>query len=117
MNDQEMAAYLRENGYPEHVVRAGRTGLIDRWRRFVEEVERGYRLTLDDYRNELDLRGIIAMLGMDAEVAELDGRLQARLIHPEKRLWESMAGDRFWDFGYPSNAGKELLQDIINEGI
>ncbi len=70
MTDQEMAAYLRENGYPEHVVRAGRAGLIDRWGKFVAEVERGYRYGLEDYRNDLDLRGIIAMLGLDAEVAE-----------------------------------------------
>ena len=65
MTDEEMAAYLRENGYPEHIVRAGRAGLIERWRKFVEEVERGYKLGLEDYRNDLDLRGIIAMLGLD----------------------------------------------------
>lgn len=117
MTDQEMAAYLRENGYPEHVIRAGRAGLIDRWRQFVEEVERGYRLTLDDYRNDLDLRGIIAMLGMDSDVADLDRRLKALLVHTEKRVWESKPGDPFWDFGYPSNAGKELMQDLVNEGI
>ncbi len=40
---REMADYLRDNGYPEHVVNAGRAGLIDRWRKFVEEVEHGYR--------------------------------------------------------------------------
>ena len=43
MTDEEIADYFRENGYPEHVVRAGRTGLIDRWRKFVEEVESGYK--------------------------------------------------------------------------
>ena len=59
MTDEEMIAYLRENGYPEHVVRAGRTGLIERWGKFVGEVERGYKFGLEDYRNDLDLRGII----------------------------------------------------------
>ena len=44
MTDQEMADYLRNNGYPEHVVRSGRAGLIARWRKFVEEVEHGYKL-------------------------------------------------------------------------
>ena len=66
MTDDEMTAYLRENGYPEHVVRAGRNGLIERWGKFVGEVERGYKFGLEDYRNDLDLRGIISMLGMDA---------------------------------------------------
>ncbi len=115
MTDQEMAAYLRDNGYPEHVVRAGRAGLIDRWGKFVAEVERGYGIGLEDYRNDLDLRGIIAMLGLDAEVADLDRRFEALLSHREKRVWESSAADPFWDFGYPSNAGPQLLEDIANE--
>ncbi len=70
MTDEQMVAYLRDNGYPEHVVRAGRAGLIDRWRKFVESVERGYKLGLEDYRNDLDLRGIIAMVGLDADVQD-----------------------------------------------
>jgi hypothetical protein len=112
-----MAAYLRDNGYPEHVVRAGRAGLIDRWGKFVAEVERGYRFGLEDYRNDLDLRGIIAMLGLDAEVGDLDRRLESLLTARDRRVWESNADDPFWDFGYPSNAGKQLTQDIETEGL
>ena len=89
MTDQEMSAYLRENGYPEHIIHAGRKGLIERWRKFVGEVERGYKFGLEDYRNDLDLRGIISMLGMDEEVSELDRRFEALLIEREKRIWES----------------------------
>jgi hypothetical protein len=117
MTDAEMTAYLRENGYPEHIVRAGRAGLVEGWRKFVAEVERGYKFGLEDYRNDLDLRGIIAMLGLDSEVADLDRRFQALLIHRDKRVWESSAADPFWDFGYPSNAGQELLEDIAHEGL
>jgi hypothetical protein len=117
LTDLEMAAYLRENGYPEHVVRAGRAGLIERWRKFVEEVERGYKLGLEDYRNDLDLRGILAMLGLDADVRELDLRFEAVLTDREKRVWESSAAAPFWDFGYPKNAGPRLLEDIHNEGL
>lgn len=117
MTDEEMAAYLRENGYPEHVVRAGRAGLIERWAKFVAEVEHGYKLGLEDYRNDLDLRGIIAMLGLDAEVSHLDRRFEALLIHRDTRLWESTPADPFWDFGYPRNAGPQLLEDISNEGL
>ncbi len=112
-----MSAYLRENGYPEHIIRAGRAGLIERWRKFVAEVESGYKFGLEDYRNDLDLRGIISMLGMDEEVRELDKRFENLLIDSEKRIWETSAADPFWDFGYPSNAGKQLLEDIINEGL
>lgn len=117
MTDQEMAAYLRENGYPEHIIRAGRAGLIDRWRKFVESVERGYKLGLEDYRNDLDLRGIIAMLGLDSEVSDLDRRFEAMLISRDKRLWESSAGNPFWDYGYPGNATGVLLDDLKSEGL
>jgi hypothetical protein len=117
MTDEEMAAYLRENGYPEHVIRAGRKGLIERWGKFVAEVERGYRFGLEDYRNDLDLRGIIAMLGLDAEVADMDRRFQALLIHRDKRVWESTASNPFWDFGYPSSTGTLFLEDIKKEGL
>ena len=115
MTDQEMTAYLRDNGYPEHIVRAGRAGLVERWGKFVTEVERGYRFGLEDYRNDLDLRGIIAMLHLDSEVSALDRRFEALLTHREKRIWESAAAHPFWDFGYPANAGPQLLQDINNE--
>ena len=85
--------------------------------KFVAEVERGYRFGLEDYRNDLDLRGIIAMLNLDSEVAELDRRFEAMLIHRDKRVWESSAAAPFWDFGYPSSTGTLFLDDIQNEGL
>jgi hypothetical protein len=117
MTDDEMSAYLRENGYPEHIIRAGREGLIERWRKFVAEVEHGYKFGLEDYRNDLDLRGIISLLGMDQEVSELDKRFDALLTDREKRIWESSPKSPFWDFGYPLNAGKQLMEDIKKEGL
>ena len=117
MTDTELANYLRDNGYPEHIVRAGRAGLIDRWRKFVEEVERGYKFGLEDYRNDLDLRGIIAHAGLDSEVSELDLRFEALLIDRETRVWETSAGSPFWDFGYPGNAREGLREDLRNEGL
>ncbi len=80
-------------------------------------MERGYKFGLEDYRNDLDLRGIIAMLGLDAEVSDLDRRFEALLIHREKRVWESSEASPFWDFGYPANAGEQLLEDIKKEGL
>jgi hypothetical protein len=117
VTDEQIVEYLRANGYPEHLVRAGRAGLIERWRRFVEEVERGYKFGLEDYRNDLDLRGIIALSGLDVEVRDLDQRFEALLINRTMRVWETAAGDPFWDFGYPQNAGKQLLKDLQNEGL
>ncbi|HTS75389.1 MAG TPA: hypothetical protein VMG40_04250 [Bryobacteraceae bacterium] len=118
MTDAEIQDYLRGNGYPEHVVRGGRAGLIRRWREFVEQVERGYPLGLEDYRNDLDLRAIIAMAGAeDEDIRALDRRLSAMLVDTRVRVWESLAGDPFWDFGTPRNASGELLEDLRREGL
>jgi hypothetical protein len=118
MTDSEVREYLRENGYPEHVAREGRQGLLRRWREFVEQVERGYSLGLEDYRNDLDVRAIIALAGLeDDAIRALDERLKKVLIASEIRVWESAAGNPFWDFGYPANAGEELLADLRSEEL
>jgi hypothetical protein len=118
MTDARVQDYLRENGYPEHIVREGRSGLLRRWREFVEQVERGYSLGIEDYRNELDVRGIIALAKADdADVHALDERLRKLLISTDIRVWESGPGDTFWDFGYPRNAGPDLIEDLRNEKL
>jgi hypothetical protein len=117
MTDRQMETYLRENGYPEHIVRAGRKGLVARWNKFVDEVAKGYKLGLEDYRNDLDLRGIISMAGIENDVADADQRLRALLKPASKPIWESGVGDAFWDQGYPRNASGDLLDDLIAEGL
>jgi hypothetical protein len=110
--------YLVENGYPEHVVREGRAGLVRKWREFVEQVEKGYPLGLEDYRNDLDGRAILAQAGAeDDEILALDERLKKLLTGCEKRVWESAPGEYFWDFGYPKNAGRDLLEDLRAEDL
>ena len=117
--DAEIVDYLADNGYPEHIVRGGREGLIRRWSEFVQEVEHGYRYRLDDYRYDLDLRGVIAVLGLgdDPIVRAADERLRPMLTGTDNRVWESMAGDAFWDFGYPRNASDQLRRDLAAAGL
>ena len=118
MTDAEIQEYLQDNGYPEHIWRAGRDGLVARWRKFVEEVERGYRFGLEDYRNDLDLRAILEMIGTHgSDLDDLDSRFQAMLIAQEKRVWESGPDDPWWDFGYPKNAKGDLKADLQSEEI
>jgi hypothetical protein len=118
MTDEEIVSYLDDNGYPPHIVRAGREGLIERWREFAREVEQGYPYGLEEYRHDLDLRGAIAVAGLDVDpkVQEADERLQNLLIG-EHRVWESFAGEAFWDFGYPKNASGRLLRDLRAAGF
>lgn len=117
--DAEIIEYLADNGYPDHIVRGGRDGLIRRWRAFAQEVEQGYRYRLEDYRNDLDLRGVIAILQLDGDpsVSAADERLRPMLIATETRIWESMPGDAFWDFGYPRNASGPFLRDLALAGL
>lgn len=117
MTDQEVQQYLEDNGYPPHIVRGGKQGLLERWKKFVDEVEQGYEFGIDDYRNDLDVRGIIALVGLDAEVADADRRLQSILTNTDVRIWESNESAPFWDFGYPRNAKGELLRDLKSEGV
>jgi hypothetical protein len=117
MTDTELEHYLRENGYPEHICRAGRAGLVNLWKRFVADVEKGYRLGLEQYRNDLDVRALIESEGLEAEVKDFDARLEKLLVDTEVRVWESSSGNPFWDFGYPKNAGKELLEELKEEGL
>lgn len=117
MTDLELEHYLRENGYPEHICRAGRLGLVELWKRFVKDVEKGYRLGLEAYRNDLDVRALIEQEGLEREVVEADARFEALLINRDVRVWESSSGNRFWDFGYPRNASGKLLEDLKDEGL
>jgi hypothetical protein len=116
-DDAEIVEYLRDNGYPEYLCREGKAGLINRWRQFVEDVERGYEYGLEDYRNDLDFRGVIALFGLDAEVADADERLERMLVDREARVWESAPGNPFWDFGYPENATARLRRDLEAAGL
>lgn len=118
MTDAAVQVYLRENGYPEHIAREGRPGLVRRWREFVEQAERGYSLGLEDYRNDLDIRGILRLAqAEDAEVEALDDRLRRLLVPAKRRVWESAPGEPFWDLGYPRNAGEELREGLTEEGL
>ena len=118
MSMDRVREYLEDNGYPRHLVEGGREGLIRRWREFVNEVEQGYKLGLEDYRNDLDVRMIIEQAEAgNGEVRELDERLRKMLVPTEQRLWESGPGKPFWDFGYPRNVSGHLLRDLKLEGI
>ncbi len=117
MTEEDLVDYLEGSGYPEHLVRGGSKGLIARYKAFVEEVERGYPYRLDDYRRDLDVRGVIETVGLSDEVREEDARLEDMLIEREVRVWESLPGNPGWDFGFPRNASKELLKGLKSAGL
>lgn len=118
MTESGVKEFLRENGYPEHLVKGGKKGLLEKWQLFVEAVEHGYRFGLEDYRNDLDMRNIISILGLQSEVEELDQRLRRLLVFTEESIWDSDEfPDAFWLYGYPRNAAGDLRDDLRSEGF
>lgn len=117
MSEEEIIAYLEDSGFPRHIVAAGSEGLVRRWVEFVGEVEAGYRYGLKEYRHDLDLRGAIALMGLEDRVSEADERFTAMLINREARVWESGGEAPWWDFGYPRNAQGYLLRGLRAEGL
>lgn len=117
MTAEEISIFLEDNGFPAHIVAAGAEGLLRRWTEFVGEVEAGYPYGLNEYRHDLDIRGALAMLNMDAEADAADERLVAMLTHRDVRVWESGGSDPWWDFGYPRNARGYLLRGLRQAGL
>jgi hypothetical protein len=87
------------------------------WRRFVDQVERGYTLGLDDYCNDLDIRTLIERAGLRHEVEGEDLRLRGLLTDTDRAIWSSDVPDAFWVRGYPANASGELLEDLKTRGV
>ena len=116
-DDDEIRAKLRARGAADYIVREGGGGLLTRWREFVEQVESGYRVGLDDYRNDLDIRTLIEAVGLGPEVAGEDARFRALLAHTDQPVWSSDSADAFWVKGYPRNAAGELLNDLRAAGL
>ncbi len=118
MSDAEVKAFLKANGYPDHIVKGGKKGLIASYEKFVDAVEEGYSLNLEDYRNDLDLRAIISRAGLQADVEDADRKLRACLVFSEESVWDCEDNpDAFWLYGYPRNAKGDLLDDLRNEGF
>jgi hypothetical protein len=131
MTREKVRDFLRHRGSAAHVVEGGVAGLLKGWERAVASVDRGYRLTLDDYLNDLDGRQILAeivsalpgaMTTSQAErLATADARLRAA-TRPGPCLWgEANARAQgwtprssWWYFRHPRRPGAELAADIAS---
>lgn len=116
-SDESVRRILRERKAADHVIAGGAAGLIEVWRKFVEEVERGYEFGLDDYRNDLDIRTLIENTGLAPAVAAEDARLRRMLTVTGRPVWSSDVPGAFWIEGYPSNASGQLLEDLRAESL
>lgn len=115
--ENQVADLLRARGVPSRVIEAGAAGLLVGWHAFVSQAEAGYAFGLDDYRNDLDLRSLIALTGLDAAAAEDDARFRRLLTQTDLEVWSSDESHAWWTRGYPANSGPDLLADLRAAGI
>lgn len=122
--------YLEKRGCAAHLCEGGLAGLVDRWEAIVEEVRSGYALGLEDYLNDLDLRGILqgalAVAGgaganrfrqrtAAADSRFLEGTVECRPLWGAAR---QHAGDApWWTRRRPRHPGEELAADLGREGL
>jgi len=122
--------FLKERGCPAHVIRDGLIGLIERWETAIESVERGYRLGLDDYLNDMDGRQLIEeALGIASDrekkkhtdrLRQADARMKKLLAPARRCLWGDEVAEaegwsarkNWWYFMKPIKAGHDLLAEI-----
>ena len=124
--------FLEERGCPPHVVEGGIPGLVRGWEQVVEEVGKGYALTLDDYLNDLDGRQILEEALKIAPRAEgsnirervlrADRKMRSLVEPAGKCLWGSEVAEtegwtaekNWWYFCRPRKADSDFLAEIDN---
>jgi hypothetical protein len=101
--------------------------MIARWEEIASHAST-YNLTLDDWLNDLDLRGIIARRLADAPLAgesvlrqrleAADRRFREATREAKQSLWGPTAGrehhttTHWWYFRYPASPGREMRRDL-----
>jgi hypothetical protein len=121
---------LRARGCPERIVEGGISGLVEDWEQVVAHIAAGYKLGLDDWLNDMDVRQILAdslALATTAAPKKLMTRIRAadeklkELVAPAGRcLWGDGLAKRngwtleknWWYFMRPRQAAADLLQDL-----
>jgi hypothetical protein len=125
-----VAQYLKERKVAAHLARLDLDGLVDRWRKTVDEIAEGYGAGLDDYLNDVDLRQILHELERDlpaawngaakARLQAVDRRCRAHLAPSGACLWGRAAADEqgwtarenWWYFRAPRHPGPELAREL-----
>lgn len=98
--------------------------LINKWDHFIKKVEEGYRLTIDDYTNELSIRDllqeILEVIPNNTELEKWIEELDNRFIFITKKvdipllplMKRSEIG--WWWFRIPLKPGLVLARDLQN---
>ena len=132
-SNDEVRAYLKSRGVSDDIVAAGLPGIVARWESIARAVD-GYRFSLDDWLNDVDLRDVIAgalevggdhtLQSVSARLAKADdqfreatvasgpvwgARVAASHRHDSTRTW--------WYFRIPRRCGETLASDLKGAGL
>jgi hypothetical protein len=125
-----VADTLRARGVAEHVLAGGLAGLVAAWERLAAELERGYTGGLDDWRNDVDVRDILAEALAAANADErraigrrvrlADRRVREQLMPAARCVWGTRiaaqhgwnAGREWWYFLEPRTKNSELTREL-----
>jgi len=128
MKDDPVRTRLRSMGASEQVIAGGLEGLITKWETFAKEFAVGYKLDIDSYRNDVDVRQLIGDLTTHVPNIPTD---QLKRIHKAdhsikqasisaKCVWSDAVARKegwtpeknWWYFMVPKNPGEELREDL-----
>lgn len=129
--EDKVIEFLQKRGCPKKLVNGGVQGLLDAWESFINEVEREYQLSLDDYLDDVDVRQIISELpvpltaGHETRLMALDNRFKAATGETRKCVWgknaaqdEGWSEDRnWWYYRVPLNPGSDLQIELLQSGL
>jgi hypothetical protein len=98
--------------------------LLSGWEQLVGEIERGYRLTVYDYTNDLGTRDLLNYLcrnvptelcqRIEAVLEKADDRFRGATVEfPRGVLARSADPDRWWYFRKPTIMAGELKEDFL----
>lgn len=99
----EIAQFLADSGYSESIQEKGFAGIVESWEKTVRETEAGWKLTWEDFVNDVDARRII-----DEVVKKFPSATPQNLLMLDLRfraatnlgpcLWgDDVAADEGWD--------------------
>lgn len=102
--------------------------LIDGWAHLVQDIEKGYGLSIYDYTNDLSVRDVLDSI-IDKLPKELAVEIEKCLREWDDRFWDStrsvqlpivptLAKGKGWRwFRVPKKLLGELREDLLSEGI
>lgn len=132
--DDRIDAWLRARGASGALVGLGLEGLVREWEATVASIAAGYRLTWDDYVNDLDLRQIVEEL-LSAEpdtrgpllrrLRAADATLREATLPSATCVWGEDVAARhrwnprrsWWYWAVPRRAGRDLVDDLAARGV